>query len=165
MNYEKDIRIDPDALDVEWLQQASLTFTYADHCAKVRQDLDYVKQRMDIIMAELDSEVRSDPEEFGLEKITEAAIRNAIIQTTKYQEIHAEYLSAKYEYEMAQAAIKALDQKKSALENLVRLHGQSYFAGPTIPRDISKEWEQVEKGKIIDKGVATAMKRKKKKIN
>jgi len=34
-------------------------------------------------------------------------------------------------------------QRKDALENLVRLHGQQYFAGPKMPRDV--QWERQQK--------------------
>ena len=47
-------------------------------------------------------------------------------------------------FETAKGAVKAIDTKKTALENLVKLHGQSYFAGPAIPRNLNKEWEQKE---------------------
>jgi hypothetical protein len=29
--------------------------------------------------------------------------------------------------------------RKAALENLVQLHGQQYFAGPKMPRDLKEE--------------------------
>ena len=53
---------------------------------------------------------------------------------------------AQYELEVMGAAVRALDQKKSALENLVRLQGQNYFAGPSVPRTIGAEWvKEVER--------------------
>jgi hypothetical protein len=30
------------------------------------------------------------------------------------------------------------------LENLVQLHGQNYFAGPKVPRNLSKERDEKE---------------------
>ena len=44
-------------------------------------------------------------------------------------------------------------RQKTALENLVKLHGQQYFAGPSVPRDLSKEWERHERQKSVDAGV------------
>ena len=38
--------------------------------------------------------------------------------------------------------------RKAALENLVQLHGQSYFAGPSVARNLQKERERkIEKRK------------------
>jgi hypothetical protein len=34
--------------------------------------------------------------------------------------------------------------RKAALENLVQLHGQNYFAGPKVPRNLSKERDEKE---------------------
>ena len=48
-------------------------------------------------------------------------------------------IDAKYENDIAEGVVKALDQKKSALENLVRLLGVSYFAGPNVPHDLSRD--------------------------
>ena len=53
----------------------------------------------------------------------------------------------------------AIDQKKSALENLVKLHGQMYFAGPSIPRDLDKEWEKREKEKRVSDGIQARRKK------
>ena len=48
--------------------------------------------------------------------------------------------------------LKAFEQRKDALENLVRLHGQQYFAGPKIPRDLPSEMEKrTNKNKEVNK--------------
>jgi hypothetical protein len=40
---------------------------------------------------------------------------------------------------VASTVVRAIDQKKTALENLVKLLGASYFAGPKAPRDLTQE--------------------------
>jgi len=150
MNYEDDIRIDDGALDVEWLEQASLMMRYARHLAEMNRELDLAKEHLDIVKAELDKEIREDPEKFGIGKITEAVVTNTILQQKKYQSQYHEYLEIKFEYDMAQNAVRAIQQRKDALENLVRLHGQQYFAGPSVPRDLSKEREKQYKQKKAD---------------
>lgn len=145
LNYEKDTAIDDSALDVEWLQQASLTFKYCQMEAEARKAVDDTKSRLDIVKAELDKEIRNNPEKFGLPKITESAIKSAILVNENHINAKDEYSQAQYELNMAQAAVRAIYAKKDALENLVRLHGQQYFAGPSVPRDLSKEWENRQK--------------------
>lgn len=139
MNYENDIRIDETALDVEWLEQPRLMMRYANHAADTRQSLDLAKENLDIVRAEVDKSIRSDPDRFGIAKITEAAVTAAILTDDRYREANKKLLDAKYEMDIASAAVRAVEQRKDALENLVKLHGQQYFAGPRIPRDISKE--------------------------
>jgi hypothetical protein len=61
----------------------------------------------------------------------------------------------KYEAEVLQGAVNAVDHRKDALENLVRLHGLQYFAGPKVPRNLSEEREyREEQQKKVDAGVA-----------
>jgi CRISPR/Cas system-associated protein Cas5 (RAMP superfamily) len=164
MNYEQDIRIDPDALDIEWLEQAPLMIKYSRYEIEMLKEFDTKKEALEVIKAGLDLDMRNDPTAFGLDKlpkITEAVITNTILEQREYKKANQEYLNAKYEYEMAKKAVKAFEQRKDTLENLVRLHGQQYFAGPSIPRDLSKEWERKEKQKRVDEGIANKLKRSK----
>lgn len=158
-DYEKDITIDPNALDLEWLDQAALMLRYCRHAEQTRKGLDYAKERLDIRRAELDKAMRSDPEKFGIGRVSEGAIQNAILLDPDYQEISNDFLEAKYEANMAAAAVKAFDQRKSALENLVRLHAQQYFAGPKVPRNLSDEAER-RQGKTNER-IGRAMQRRK----
>lgn len=139
LNYEEDIKIDPDALDVEWLRQSELMLKYTKHAAEMKKEMDDAKERVEMIRASIDNSIRLDPTRYRLEKITEGAIQSKIIEEPHYRAEVEKFSAAKYEYEIAQAAVRAFDQKKTALENLVRLLGVSYFAGPQAPRDLSKE--------------------------
>ena len=161
MNYEKDIEINESALDVEWLQQATLTYQYSKIAAEAKRTLDKHKEKLDIKKAEIDRKIRETPEKFGLVKLTETVISNTIIQQEEYSEMNMLMIDAKYELEMAMASTRALQDKKSALENLVKLHGQNYFAGPSVPRDLSKEWEAEEKQKKSNGTIRMTRKEKK----
>lgn len=139
MNYEKDITIDETSLDLEWLDQPRLMMRYVRHAADMRKEMDEAKERLDNEQAELDKKVRSNPERYGIDKITETAVRNAVLSHERFKKVNEEYMEASYEHNMAQGAVRAIETKKTALENLVRLHGQQYFAGPKIPRDLHDE--------------------------
>lgn len=160
MDYEKDIEIDESALDVEWLNQASLMWKYGRHAAHARMEVDKAKEALDIKRAELDGLIRLEPQQYNIEKITEAVVTNTIALQPGFQKVNEKYIEAKYESDMAQAAVRAIDQRKTALENLVRLHGQQYFAGPSVPRDLSKEWAEKEKQKQSNEEIGGAIKRK-----
>lgn len=156
MDYSKDIEIDQSALDVEWLEQPRLMFKYAKMCAEAKRNLDLTKERLDVIRAEVDRKVRSDPKEYGITKITESGVANTILTVPEYQAASRDLIEAKYEFEMARAAVSSVEQRKDSLENLVRLHGQQYFAGPSIPRDLSKEWQQRQAQRNSDAEAAAA---------
>ena len=165
MNYEKDITIDPDALDVEWLSQPRLMLRYAQHLAKVRQRLDEAKQALDIAKAEADKDIRTNPGDYDIEKITEAVVANAILTEKRYKRAYTEYLETKYEVDMAQGAVNAFEHRKAALENLVKLYGMQWFAGPKMPRDLSAEWEQRKRQEQSNERVAVGMARSKPRPN
>lgn len=158
MDYEKDIKIDETSLDLEWLSQPALMMRYTRHAADMRAEADAEKERLDFVKAELDKEIRLDPEKFDITKITESVILNTIIIQARYVNANAKYIQARYEAEMARGAVAAIDQRKTALENLVKLHGQQYFAGPKIPRDLA--WEVRERQKRSDTNVKNKMKRR-----
>lgn len=160
MNYEQDIKIDETALDVEWLDQPRLMFYYAQHAAKMRMETDIAKEKLDIVRAEIDKEVRMNPEDFDIAKITEATVQAAIISDSRYRAANKAYLEAKYESDIASSAVRAMDARKDALENLVRLHGQQYFAGPKMPRDLSFEVRQAQETKAANSSVRMSRKRR-----
>jgi len=156
LNYEKDINIDETSLDVEWLEQSSLTAKYARIQADAEREYEKAKERLEVLKAELDLEIRANPKEYINEEITkttEAVISNAIIQQKSYREASDEVIEKKHEFNIAKGAVKSIDSKKTALENLVKLHGQQYFAGPSVPRDLSKEWENKQKQEQSNKKV------------
>ena len=156
-NYEKDIEIDGEALDQEWLGQSALYLKYSRHYADMTKRMDESKQNLDIAKAEADKRIRKNPENYGIDKITEAVVMNSILIEEGYKDAYDEYLSAKYEVDMARAAVSAFEQRKSALENLVRLFGQNYFSGPNVPYEINREWESKEKESRTNKKTAEGL--------
>ena len=142
LNYEQDVSIDETALDVEWLQQANLMYKYARYQAETKKAMDEAKERLDFIKAKLEMDIRANPENYGLSKVTESAVASTILLQPEYQEASKKYIEARYENDVAAAAVKAIDQKKPALANLVKLLSVSYFAGPSAPRDLSLEWNE-----------------------
>lgn len=142
LNYEQDVSIDETALDVEWLQQSNLMYKYAKYQAETKKAMDEAKERLDFIKAKVEMDIRANPENYGLSKVTESAVASTILLQPGYLEASKKYVEARYENDIAVAAVRAIDQKKTALENLVKLLSVSYFAGPSAPRDLSLEWNE-----------------------
>ena len=140
INYEQDIRIDPNSLDVEWLEQPGLMRKYTIHSALMEKTKDEAKEKLDLMKAQIELNIRENPEKYGLAKITEAAVQSTVLLQEEYQEAAREYNDAKYEHNIAVGAVRSIDQRKTALENLVKLLGTSYFAGPKAPRDLHQEY-------------------------
>lgn len=165
MNYKEDIKIDESALDVECLNQPELALKWGVHWADCSRTLQQAEENVKLVRSELIELVTSDPEEHldeGVKPtgpIVEAFYRN-----------HKDHIKAKKELVQAQyelnVAIVAKGEfssgRKKSLELLVELHGQNYFAGPSVPRDLSLESKRAISQKESDKGVASKLQRKKK---
>lgn len=139
MSLKDDIRIDESAIDIEILQQSELMLEYLHIEADARNDLDRAEDELDVISVELDRDIRRNPEKYEVEKITEPVVSATIKLQKKYSKAHDKALNCKHEYNSAKSAVRAIEVKKTMLENLVKLHGQSYFAGPSVPRDLQAE--------------------------
>lgn len=160
MNFENDVKIEQDALDVECLQQPHLMLRYARVVADAERTLSEAKRNLDLQRAQLDTNIRTTPEDYGIAKITESAINAVIIQSPEYKEAEETVFQAQYELKIARGAVDAIQQKKDMLEALIRLHGQQYFAGPKVPRDLDFEWRQKQSQESADIHVIKGMKRR-----
>jgi hypothetical protein len=142
LDFEQDIEIDPNALDVEWMQQPHLTAKYGEALAHARAETDRAKERLEVVKAEVDRDVRENPREYtgSDRKPTEGAIANIVIENGRVREAEAYYIERRELQNLLYAITQAIDAKKSSLENMVRLMGMQYFAGPKEPRDLGKEY-------------------------
>ena len=141
LDFSEDIKIDQDALDVEWLRQAELMGKYNRLHADAEAKVGRLKQKLEVLDAQLDSRIRTKPKAYGIgsDKPTEAAIKGALIMVPERQEAVARHLKAIHDAAVVLSAVRALHHKRDALENLVRLMGAEYFSGPVAPRDLGHE--------------------------
>ncbi len=160
---KQDKKIDPDALDIAWLEQADLYYKYSDAfndaLAKkneIKTEIDSFEDSLKELKSRLDLEIRQTPENFNLQgKITEGAITATILTHIEYRDALKQYYELKEEFNEAQNAANkiyscaaAMEQRKTALENLVRLLNQQYFSTPEEPRDLSSEfYQKIERNK------------------
>lgn len=154
LDYERDLYIDESALDVEWLDQPMLMMRYSKELSKAEREVARLKEKQAVVKAEFDRDIRLVPESFDVKgKITEAVVSNTILFQKEYKEVTTELIEAQYELSMLKGAVNAIHQRKDALQDLVRLHGQRYFAGPSVPRDITHEVKQQHEKKVSNSAV------------
>jgi len=139
-DYYADIEIEKDALDEEWIKQPMLFFRYSEKCSEARREMDLAKEELDLVRADLDRRIREAPGDFGLAKATETAISNAILLHEDYKAASRKLIKARHTWDLLSKAVQAFDQKKAALENLVRLLSLGYFADPQQPE--GSEWNR-----------------------
>ena len=57
--------------------------------------------------------------------------------------------------------MKSFEQRKVSLEKLVTLHGQNYFSGPAVPKNITNDYMEKAKKRRSRENVKEAMNSKK----
>jgi hypothetical protein len=134
-NKPEEERFDPGinehALDTEWLGQAKMRWRWSRKHADAKLAATEAKNRLNVVMAELTLAIRADPVTFmGPVKPTEDTVKAAVLVQKEYDVAHAEWAEAQHVADVLGAAVSAIDDRKRALENLVKLHGQDYFAEP-----------------------------------
>jgi len=140
--FQQDKTIDPGQLDVECVRQAELYFKWSERAIEAHAEVDRAKLKLDITVAKLENECRRSPADFGVTKVTEGSVTAAIKDTEKYQEAFDNFYNARSNAKLLDAAVNAMEQRKRMIEMLITLHGQQYFAGPSVPRDLVGEWKK-----------------------
>ncbi len=159
MNYDEDVKIDEDALDIEWLEQGSLAMRYAQYQIECDSKVRQLEEKKRVIRSELILAVNEEPKNtVGKDKPNAADIEAYYRTQLSYQGITERLNNARTEAEYAKVASDEIRYtRKKALENLVALYGQQYFAGPKTPRDLKSERQ-----KRVDEGVSKSLRRKNK---
>lgn len=137
--------INKNILDDEWLRQPKLYFNWALQLEDARADFEEVKAEFDVTKAEVDLAIRTNPDNYDLPKVTDKAILASMIVQPEYKDAQREVFKAKHRVGILQAAVTALDHRKKALEKLVDLHGQKYFASPRASETSREAVAKIEK--------------------
>lgn len=143
------LEIDLLELDREWSRQPKLYHEYADQLSNARKRLNRAEAEMKVVKAEIDRDIRSKPESFGLAaKPTEVAIANTVILQKKHRRAVDEVIEAQHLVDMLFAMVNSLEQRKTALENEVKLLGQRYFADPRADEEGTRRMIEDRKNKV-----------------
>ena len=150
-NYMEELAIDLTSLHEEWRLQPQLYMKYSELSAGAQRNRDKAKEKLDIVKAELDDRIRSDPKSFGAPldkndqpKLTEAWISATILLQPEYSEVSSEIIAYNYELNIYNSAVRAFDHRKKALEKEVDLWIANYYS-------LSKEPATIAEGKrLID---------------
>lgn len=137
--------IDPLRLDEEWLGAAAMFHHFACKAADADAAADAAKSHVKIVAAELELAIRDDPEAYGLKKATEASVEAAVFANMAYRAAVKRLNDANHGAALARAATAALDTRKRALEKLVDLLKQDYYAQPRESRESDGTMAEVEK--------------------
>lgn len=123
--------LDPHRLDEEWVEQPRHYHRHAEQLAQAEKDFEYDKTQLKLTEAEVELAVRKRPEKYGLaEKTTEAVIKAAVATHSRVRLAHQAVLESGHRVDLLKAAVRTLEHRKAALENLVQLHLAGYYSAP-----------------------------------
>lgn len=149
---ESILTVDETILDKEWIHQPRTFYRYAKQLADARSLLEYAKANLKVVAAEVDDRLRRKAAK-NATKFTEAMISAAITRNKERRLAEEEVFDTMHLVDILFATTESLRQKKDALENLVKLHGQNYFSSPKVNSD--------NKGRIDDLKMRRTVKNRK----
>lgn len=155
--------IDKYRLDDEWINQPKRYFKWALQLEEARDDFETVKAEFDVAKSEVDLAIRTNPNDYDLPKVTDKAIAAVMIVQPEYKEAQQAVFTARHRVGVLQAAVTSLDHRKKALEKLVDLHGQKYFASPRASEQSREAMGKVEKRSVRNRTKVGSITRNKKK--
>jgi hypothetical protein len=142
------LEIDKDALDIEWQRQPTLFRSHARRLANLRKTLRDQQRALKLLTAELRLEIRRDPERYDMPvgRVVESVV-DAIIETNpKYRRAIAVVEETEHKVDLADGVVRSLWHRKDALEHLVQLWSQSYFAECRQPRGTPTTLDSIHRG-------------------
>lgn len=160
-DYKSEIQIDPDNLDIECLKQPELYMKYSEMLAAAKKNLDIARRNLDKITAKISKQIRLNKKNYTEDgKLTENLINCFIQEDDAVEEANQALIEAKYEHDVLQSIVIAFDHRKRSLNNLILLHGQQYFSGPSNPRPLGRKYVKEQVQEISKNKVREAFKKR-----
>lgn len=110
--------------------------SWAKKACKKRFEYDQAKANHEVLKAKVELEIRRDPDRFNLPKVTEDTIKSAIAVDQRLIDSEDNVLQLKLEAAELDVLVKALEQRKKSIEDLIQLFFRDYFAKPKTKKVI-----------------------------
>ena len=148
INYQEAMKIDESRLDKEWSMQAGKLMSLVEVEAAASAQISELKEKRDVVRAELAQKYRKDAETSG-KKLTETALDELIVLDRTFSDIKKQIIKAEYERDLVSGACQAMSHRKAALENLVQLLLRSDRAEPkTFAANKEAAKEALDRGRM-----------------
>ncbi len=145
-------------LEKECALHPRMVFQYVRMLNDTNTDIAQAKSDMALTDAEIGACIRADPSDYNLpEKVTVGAAEATILLQPEHKEALLKLQVLQKRWGILNAAVKALDHKKSMLEQEVKLHGQNYFSTPN-PKLVGEQNQEFQER--LDKAKDAAAKKK-----
>ena len=131
-DYKEDVDINIHALDEELFKQASLFIKWAEKAVNATTIRDGIKNKLELVRGEVAIDIREHPDEYKF-KITEETVKSLVETDSEVVKLKEELLQANEQVNIFTAARMAIEQKKTMLENIVRLYQTVYWGEMAVP--------------------------------
>lgn len=127
LDFEKDLVINKYKLDEECVSHPSKFGYYAELQTEAKGKLSKAKDVYELVCSEANLRIRKEYEESG-KKVTEAIINSAITLDESVKKAKEHIRECESVYNTLSVAVIALENKRSELDNLVKLYCAGYFS-------------------------------------
>ena len=129
--FKNAIILNKHALDFEWERQAYLMYYYGDAACEASDELNKKQLQYNHKKASISKEYRQGLRKIeNINRLTDAGVKEAVESDEELFELQKEINELKYQYEIAMNAVRALMQKKHAIEHEVQLYFAKYYSSP-----------------------------------
>ncbi|MGD8707129.1 MAG: recombination mediator protein UvsY [Nitrosopumilaceae archaeon] len=136
-DYEKDLKINKYDLVNEFNNHPFLYMKYVKLATEADIEVRRLREKVDFIKAELYVRIREE-REMAKEKVTETILDSLIKLDDNYQKAYEDYLVELENSKILSGAVEAFSQRKSGLENTVKLFLNNYYSHPVESNDENK---------------------------
>lgn len=127
-NYKEEIKINRFKLDLACENQSSLYLQYAEELSTVKSELNELKNKVKIVRAEVELNIRRNPPPDL--KITEAVIAGLVEIDGKVKEVEQELINKQNEVNHLVAIVESFAQRKDMIRDLVSLQIAGFYSDP-----------------------------------
>ncbi len=131
--------IDMGRLEYELRDQPKLYKHYADKLAEAKKELREAEVLLKVNMAIAEKRIRRRPAKYGIKTVRESAIKLEIPLHPLVQQAEALVTQAQYAVNLLTGSTRALEHKKSSLEDLTKLLLSDIWSVPRVPKASDEE--------------------------
>ena len=139
-------------LEKAWADQPRLCWRWNRKLAKAKKQVSNAEKKFELVKAKLGKNIRENPEAYKLRKNTNDAVSEVLICQDLYQEAYNEIIEAQYEVDLIKAVTAAINDKKYALQDLVQLYLNEYYAEPSKKGHNKEAIDEMEQRAIAKRG-------------
>ena len=126
---DEDLRLDPNALEENWMEQPQAYAVWSDRLAEARRLVDVAKEEAKAKEAAVGHELR-DTLRNTAQKVIESKLASEVLLDPRVRGAKAEVAKFQYLVHRLSGVVEALNHRRAALEGLGRLMSMEYWSPP-----------------------------------